>query len=407
MNKKAIKKILAFLKMLKAPAKMLPYVFGLVIAALRRITEEDDAVLVDLAEQGFVCRKSEQIAGGCGSPAVAKSGGSIAVAFACERVKNGALISSLCLQISRDPLLISGAGKRFLFDTPLQLGNITLSETAQGLMVGYRTRSNSYLHIPSGFEKAELKAYLNENKALAVSKKNEGSYYALISADGAEITNAAAAPADFTAPAITLSGGETLWLGTKRGKAEAYIAKDVCKGFNLVGTVPTIEPGRTVSQVCCAKLKTGRILAVVCSAGELYSSFSDDMGARWSIPKALHINGISPNLAVSEDGVLALSFVDPSKSQAIRCCINKDGESDWCKVRLLVSSTASNMRKPCTVSNGNQFFTVSRQRFCGEKESSIVFTQWKPLKDDYDPAAQAEIKKQEKKNARKLRKKKA
>ena len=61
MNKKAIKKILAFVKLLKAPAKMMPYIIALVIGIIRRITDEDDAVLVDLKEQGFVCRKSEQI----------------------------------------------------------------------------------------------------------------------------------------------------------------------------------------------------------------------------------------------------------------------------------------------------------------------------------------------------------
>ena len=45
MNKKAIKKILAFVKLLKAPAKMMPYVIALVIGIIRRITDEDDAAV--------------------------------------------------------------------------------------------------------------------------------------------------------------------------------------------------------------------------------------------------------------------------------------------------------------------------------------------------------------------------
>ncbi len=403
MNKKAIKKILAFVKMLKAPAKMLPYIIGLVISVVRRITQEDDAKLIDLTEQGFVCRKSVQIQGGCGSPAAAAlSNGSVAVVYACERIKDDILLSSLCLQKSKDILSIGAQAKRFLLNTPLQLGNVTAAQTPQGLLVGWRTRGTDRLHIPSGFEKAELNSYLENNFALAsIGSHNEGSFYALVPENGEEIADIKPAPAAFTAPPCTLSGGETLWLGTNNGKAEAYLSRNICKGFELVGTVPEIESGRTISHACCVKLGSGRIIAVVCSSGEFWGSFSDDMGVRWSVPKPLDIKGTAPNLTINSDGVVALSFVDPSKDQAIRCCINKDGESDWCKVRLLVSSTAQNMRRPYTIAAEKEFYTVSRQRFCGEKESSIIFTLWKPLKDDYDPVAEAELKKQAKKQKRK------
>ncbi len=409
MNKKAIKKIIAFIKMLKAPARMLPYIIGLVIGIIRRIAQQDDVKLVDLTEQGFICRKSMQIIGGCGSPAAAVlSSGGVAAVYACERIKDDILVSSLCLQSAREPLKIPTAGKRFLLDTPLHLGNVTAAQTPNGLLVGWRTRGCERLHIPSGLEKQELNSYLENSFALAdIGGHTQGNYYALVPESGEKALEIKVAPACFTAPPCVLSGGETLWLGTNSGRAEAHISKDVCKGFSLVGTIPKIENGRTVSHACCVKLKGGRILAVICSAGEFWSSFSDDMGARWSVPKALKINGTAPNLSISEDGVVALSFVDPGKDQAIRCCINKDGESEWCEVRLLVSSTAKNMRRPYTVALEKEFFTVSRQQFCGEKESSIVFTQWKPLKDDYDPVALAEAEKQKKKNARKFRKKKA
>ncbi len=410
MNKKAIKKILAFVKMLKAPAKMLPYIMALVIGIIRRITDEDSAALVDTAEQGFVCRKSEQIIGGCGSPAATLcSNGSVAVAFACERVKDDALVSSLCLVRSQNSKQISAAGRRFLFDTPLQLGNVTLTQVPQGLLVSWRVRSNAYLHIPSGIVPQALEVYRRNNYALAdkfpEEQKQGGSFYALVPENGEEITSALFAPAQFTQGPAVLSGGEMLWLGVKDGKALAYMSKDICKGFSLVGELPGIAEGRAVSHVCCVKLKNGRVLAVLCSAGELYSSFSDDMGVRWSVPKQLEINGTSPNLAVRDDGVVALSYVQPNKKFAVRCCINKDGDSDWCKERLLVSSTADNMRRPYTVAVKEDFYTVSRQRFCGEKESSIVFNQWKPLKEDYDPAAEKQRQKEEKKNKRKKKNK--
>lgn len=405
MNKKAIKKILAFVKLLKAPAKMMPYVIALVIGIIRRITDEDDAALIDLQEQGFVCRKSEQIVGGCGSPAVCVcSNGSVAVAFACTRVKEKALVSSICLMRSADPKQISSAGKRYVITTPLQIGNVTLTQTPQGLLLGWRTRSNAYLHYPSRLEKQVFNTLKSNNTAAATllssEEKQGGMHYALIPDNGEEIKETYSAPAMFSQSAAVLSGGEILWLGVKDGKALAYRTQNVCKGLELVGTVPEIEAGRTYSHACAVKLKNGRILAVLCSSGELFSSYSDDMGARWTVPKTLDIKGTSPSLAVREDGVVSLSFVEPDKKFAIRSSINKNGESEWCKVRLLVSSVGDNSRRPYTVSVGDSFYTASRIRFCGEKESSVLYTIWKPLKEDYDPVLEAQLAKESKKKKR-------
>lgn len=412
MNKKAIKKILAFVKLLKAPAKMMPYIIALVIGIIRRITDEDDAALIDLQEQGFVCRKSEQIVGGCGSPAVALcSNGSVAVVFACTRVKDKALVSSVCLMRSSDPKQIATAGKRYVITSPLQIGNVTLTQTPQGLLLGWRTRSNAYLHYPSRLEKPVLNTFKTNNTAAAMllseKERQGGWHYALIPDNGEEIKEIFEAPAFFSQSATVLSGGEILWLGVKEGKALAYRTRNFCKGFSLVGTVPEIESGRTYSHACSVKLKNGRVLAVLCSSGELYASYSDDMGARWTVPKPLDIKGTAPSLAVREDGVVSLSFVEPDKKFAIRSSINKDGESEWCKVRLLVGSVGDNSRRPYSVSVGDSFFTVSRMRFCGEKESSVLYTIWKPLKEDYDPVLEAQLAKESKKKKRGKRKKDA
>ncbi len=405
MNKKAIKKILAFVKLLKAPAKMMPYIIALVIGIIRRVTDDDDAALIDLTEQGFVCRKSEQLLGGCGSPAVCVcSNGSVAVAFACTRVKENTLVSSICLMRSADPKQIATAGKRYVITTPLQIGNVTLTQTPQGLLLGWRTRSNAYLHYPSRLEKQVFNTFKANNTAaamlLSAEERQGGIHYALIPDNGEEIKEIYEAPALFSQSAAVLSGGEILWLGVKDGKALAYRTRDICKGFALVGTLAEIETGRTYSHACSAKLKNGRVLAVLCSSGELFASYSDDMGARWTVPKSLNIKGTAPSLSVREDGVVSLSFIESDKKFAIRSSINKDGESDWCKVRLLVSSIGDNSRRPYTVSVGDSFFTTSRIRFCGEKESSILYTIWKPLKEDYDPVLEAQLAKENKKKKR-------
>ena len=72
----------------------------------------------------------------------------------------------------------------------------------------------------------------------------------------------------------------------------------------------------------------------------------------------------------------------PDKKVSIRSMLSIDGQYNWLEERALVISTADNCRRPYTVDLGGKFYTVSRQRFAGEKESSIVFTQWKPHPDD-------------------------
>jgi hypothetical protein len=69
MDKKAIKTILKFIKAIKAPSTMIPVIVALVITFVRRFAESDKAASVRTEAQGFVCRKSMNISGGCGSPA--------------------------------------------------------------------------------------------------------------------------------------------------------------------------------------------------------------------------------------------------------------------------------------------------------------------------------------------------
>ena len=106
------------------------------------------------------------------------------------------------------------------------------------------------------------------------------------------------------------------------------------------------------------------------------------MGVRWSLPHMLNVKGVSPNICMRADGIMALSYVQPDKKVSIRSMLSIDGQYNWLEERALVISTADNCRKPYTVDLGGKFYTVSRQRFAGEKESSIIFTQWKPHPDD-------------------------
>lgn len=387
MNKKAIKKIIAFVKMLKAPSQMIPYIISLVITFVRRITEEDKAALVNLQEQGFVCRKSLSVQGGCGSPAVAvRSDGGVTVVFACSRIVNGALVYSLCCVKSSDPTKISGAPKHFIFDSPLQLGNVTATATPYGVLLSWRSKIPSKLHLPSRNYDSVSASLRDKNaelfRSLSDEEKSGGTYYALLGEDSQSPLKIKKAPCNFTQGAVKLSDNEILWMGEENGSAVAYISTDKCNSFTKRGSVPAIPGGRTVAEVSCAKLKNGRLICIFSSLGELFISYSDDMGARWSLPHLLNVSGTSPNLCVRSDGVMALTYVQPDKKVSLRSMISVDGQYKWLEERALVVSTADNCRRPYTVEVNGSFYTVSRQRFAGEKESSVVFTFWKPHPDD-------------------------
>lgn len=387
MDKKAIKTILNFIKALKAPGRMIPVIVALVITFVRRFAEADKAASVKLEDQGFVCRKSLNITGGCGSPAVALQGdGKVAVVFACSRIVDGVPVYSLCLSRSDEPQKISASDRTFLFDSPMQIGNVTATSTSDGLLISWRTKIPSKLHISSGTEK-QVARILTERNAqlysqLSAEDKQGGTYYMILPDNVTSMQTAGKAPCNITQGAVRLSDNEYLWMGECDGAAVAYKSTDRCRTFTKCGTVPAIPGGRTVTQVSCAKIRNGRIICVFSSLGELFISYSDDMGSRWSLPHMLNVRGTSPNLCVRSDGVTALSYVQPKKKVSLRSMVSPDGQYKWFEERALVISTADNCRRPYTAEVDGKFLTVSRQRFAGEKESSVVYTLWEPHKDD-------------------------
>lgn len=387
MDKKAMKKILAFVKMLKAPAQMIPYIISLVIIFVQRHVDNDKAAAVKVDEQGFVCRKNSSIAGGCGSPAVAvEPDGGIAVVFACSRVVGGVPLYSLCLCRGSEPAKLALAKREFIFDSPMQLGNVTATATPYGLLISWRSKLASKLHLPETADKDAARIWRERNAEryaqLSDDEKRGGTYYALLPYNSSATIVAQKAPCSFVQRAVMLSDNEVLWMGECEGTAVAYVSADKCKSFTKRGAVPAIPGGRTVSQVSCAKLKNGRLICIFSSMGELFISYSDDMGVRWSLPHMLNVKGVSPDLCVRGDGVAVLNYVQPDKKVSLRSMISLDGQYKWLEERALVISTASNCRKPYTVEAGDKFMTVSRQRFVGDSGSSVVFTLWSPHKDD-------------------------
>ncbi len=387
MDKKAIKTILNFIKALKAPSKMIPVIVSLVITFVRRFAESDKAASVKLEGQGFVCRKSLGIAGGCGSPSVAlQADGKLAVVFACSRIVNEVAVYSLCISRSENPQKMYASKRIFLFDSPMQIGNVTATATPYGLLISWRTKIPSKLHIPSGIAKEMAKALTERNaqlySQLSAEEKQGGTYYMLLPDASTSMQEIRKAPCNITQGAIRISDNEYLWMGECDGAAVAYKSTDKCKTFARCGSVPSLPGGRTVSQVSCAKIKNGRIICIFSSQGELFISYSDDMGSRWSLPHMLNVSGTSPNLCVRGDGVTALSYVQPEKKVSLRSKISLDGQYKWLEERALVISTADNCRRPYTAEVNGKFLTVSRQRFAGERESSVVYTIWTPHEED-------------------------
>lgn len=407
MDKKAIKTILNFIKALKAPSRMIPAIVSLIITFVRRIAEADKAASVKTESQGFICRKSMSITGGCGSPAVAvQADGKVAVVFACSRVVDEVPVYSLCISRGENPQKMKAANRVFLFDSPMQIGNVTATSTADGLLISWRTKIPSKLHMPSGISKEISKVFTERNaqlySGLSAEEKQGGTYYMLLPDGCTTAQEIKKAPCSINQGAVKISDNEYLWMGECDGAAVAYKSTDRCRSFTKCGAVPAVPGGRTVAQVSCAKIKNGRIICIFSSQGELFISYSDDMGARWSLPHMLNVKGTNPNLCVRSDGVAALSYVQPEKKVSIRSMLSLDGQYKWLEERALVISTADNCRRPYTVEFAGRFLTVSRQKFAGDRESSVIYTLWSPREEDKNLIEEATEK--EKKTKKKKKK---
>lgn len=391
MSKKTIGKILDIVRSLRAPLKLLPYIIAVVIGFISRRTQDDRAELVCIEEQGFISRLSSEIMGGCHSPCAAKTADGLVAAFVCTRLVDNTLVNSICLVKCSDSSLPGFSRRQYILSTPMNIDRVTLTDTPNGLMVSWYQTDKRTDFAPSNFSESERLSFEKSRLAavalLPEAQRETGTYYAFVPTECNPVEQIFKAPDGVSSCAVALSENELMWLGVCDGKATAYLSTNGGKSFSAVGTVPDIQDGRAVREACCVKLAGGRLFAVINGADEFFSSYSDDMGRRWSVVQKTDIKGTSPSLSVRSDGVAALTYAVHERKAAVRSRISRDGQYDWCDERVSAAGIGTFRGNPYTVAVDNSFYTVSTQCCGGDKEASVLFTLWKPHKDDFDDNA--------------------
>lgn len=381
MDLEKIRDLIGFLRELRAPIKLFTLAASIVLTILRRLLEEDQTPAVKVFRQSFLCRKSSQYPAGCTSPCVTEClDGSFAAAFACAAVEEGQIVNRICLVRSRSSDGLDCAPGRTIYETALSPEQLTLTDTAHGLFLCWNNRGGRSFAAPQTFGKAAAEALEND----AIERRQAacadlGWHCALIEKNGEKPVQPRPFGVSAAQPPVKLSDSELLFVSSENGKAVVTRCLLPKCETQPISTIALPEKGDLVClEATAAKLKNGRIAAVLNLSGELYYAFSDDMGARWSRCRPMAIKASAPNLCVRADGVTALSYLAPGKTLSVCTRVSPDGENDWEEERTIVATPAADFYRPVTTACGDAFLTASRQRYCSDRLPSALLTRWVP-----------------------------
>ena len=379
MDQKKIRALIGFLRDLRAPLKLLPMLLSIVLTIIRRITEQDKTPGVKVLKQGFLCRKSAQTPAGCASPCVTECpDGSFAAAFAYATVENSQIITRICVTRSKDSEGLGFSTRQTVYETCLSPENMTITDTVHGLFLTWDNRGGRSFAAPQTFGKAVVEAMRQHTAALREAACDDlGWHCALIPKDGEKAIEPHKIAIHAAQPPIKLDDNELLFVTAQDGKAVVTrCILPTCRTQAVSTIALPQEEGLVCLEATAAKLKNGRLAAVLNLSGELYYAFSDDMGARWSRCTPMKIKASAPNLCVRTDGTAALSYLVPRKTLSIHACTSPDGEQDWSEERTVVAAPAADFYRPVTTGCGDAFLTVSRQRYGADRTPSALLTRW-------------------------------
>ena len=406
MDQTKIKELIGFLRDLRTPLRLLPMLLSIVLTVIRRITEQDETPGVKVLKQSFLCRKSAQTPAGCASPCVTEcADGSFAAAFAYADVENSRIVTRVCVVRGRDSEGLGFTPRQTVYETCLSPENLTITDTAHGLFLTWDNRGGRSFAAPQTFGKAVAEALEKTTAELREAACADlGWHCALIPKGGEKAMEPHKMAVSAAQPPIKLNDNELLFVTAQNGKAvvtRCLLPTCQTQAVSAIALPP--KENLVCLEATAAKLKNGRLAAVLNLSGELFYAFSDDMGVRWSRCSPMKIKASAPNLCVRADGAAALSYLVPGKTLAIHARTSPDGEQDWSEERTVVAAPAADFYRPVTTGCGDAFLTVSRQRYGADRAPSALLTRWidpgrADKEENAESAVQAETAKQHEQN---------
>ncbi len=168
-----------------------------------------------------------------------------------------------------------------------------------------------------------------------------------------------------------------------------YTSRDAGKTWEHTGTVPVGEDcvienmhephvvelpnGRLLGAIRVHERKTEPMLSV-------YTTFSDDKGKTWSVPKCIGVDGLPPHLLVHSSGAVICSYGCRTEGKrAERACVSYDGGETWTEDYVINDKPFStDLGYPASVElSDGSILTVYYQSLPDEWNCSVLSTKWR------------------------------
>lgn len=190
--------------------------------------------------------------------------------------------------------------------------------------------------------------------------------------------------------------GRAVFLGrthTKEGgpTIAAFISNDYGRTWERRGEVPLPTHEGLVwdhlHEPHVVQLPNGRLLGAIRvhyrheePTHTVYTTFSDDEGMTWSMPKCMGVDGLPPHLLVHSSGAVILSYAcrdDKNKSE--RACVSYDNGETWTEDYVLGNEEIpyNDLGYPATAECADgSLFTVYYQCYPGDDFCSVLGVKW-------------------------------
>lgn len=231
-------------------------------------------------------------------------------------------------------------------------------------------------------------------KSLPYEQSRAGSYVKLSSDGGVSWGAPIRVPVSSPHGPVLLSDGRLLYIGKEfhsdrpeKGHILVYISSDGGTSWESLSRIEFPEGcgPDNFHEPHAAELPDGRIIVGIRAQGAevphgftIYTAFSDDKGATWSIPECLNICGSPPHFTVHSSGALILTYGKRKAPLGEYAMISRDNGKTFGEEIMLCEAFDGDLGYPSTaeLSDGS-LLTVYYQKLKGDRFCSLLYTKWK------------------------------
>jgi sialidase-1 len=355
-------------------------------------------------EHGIVFRKADSIYGYQGWPSVCKTDdGTLISICSGYRMQHICPFGKTVINISRDE------GRTW--SSPVIINDTPLDDRDAGIvnLGGKRLLATWFCHPAEVYEKqyityiknacspdealialAQIASYRN----LSAEQRRGGSFIKISEDGGMTWSETVTVPVSAPHGPGLLSDGSLLYLGKelystdeKTGVVAVYNSSDGYTWFRLA-EIAILDGCKldNFHEPHVLELPDGRLLgairaegAPVCHGFTIYTTFSDDRGKTWSIPKSLDVCGSPPHLMLHSSGAVICSFGRREAPFGEHAIVSYDNGRTWDdEYNIDDRADGGDLGYPASVElSDGSIFTLYYQRYPGDSKTSILYTKWK------------------------------